>query len=56
MPGGKHGIFRIFDTADPRRDNVSHPVTVASVERDSRPEPYTHSDATVGTDTIRIGD
>ena len=26
MPGGKHGIFRIFDTADPRRDNVSHPV------------------------------
>jgi hypothetical protein len=56
MPGGKHGIFRIFDTADPRRDNVSHPVTVATVERDSQPEPYTHSDGTKGTDTIRIGD
>ena len=25
MPGGKRGIFRIFDTADPRRVNVTHP-------------------------------
>ncbi len=55
MPGGKRGIFRIFDTADPRRANVTHPVEVDLVERDGQPEPYTHTDGVDGTDTIRIG-
>ena len=55
MPGGKRGIFRIFDTADPRRANVTHPVEVDLVERDGQPEPYTHIDGVDGTDTIRIG-
>lgn len=55
LPPGKHGIFRIFDTADPRREGVDHPVTVTSVERDGAPEPYTHVDSASGTDSIRIG-
>ena len=56
MPPGKRGIFRIFDTADPRRSNVDHPVHVAAVERDGTTEPYVHIDGARGTDTIRIGD
>ncbi len=56
MPSGKRGIFRIFDTADPRRTNVDHPVQVESVERDGGSEPYVHIDGARGTDTIRIGD
>lgn len=55
MPAGKRGIFRIFDTADPRRSNVDHPVRVDSVERDGVIEPYVHIDGARGTDTIRIG-
>ena len=55
MPGGKRGIFRIFDTADPRRSNVTHPVQVDLVERDGQAEPYTRIDSADGTDTIRIG-
>jgi hypothetical protein len=55
LPPGKHGIFRIFDTADPRRDDVEHPVTVESVERDGQPEPYEEVEAASGTMNIRIG-
>ncbi|MHB1138877.1 MAG: DUF2207 domain-containing protein [Microthrixaceae bacterium] len=55
LPPGKHGIFRIFDTADPRRDDVDHPVTVDSVERDGVSEPFTVVDGASGTMTIRIG-
>lgn len=56
MPPGKRGIFRIFDTADPRRSNVDHPVRVMSVERDGVAEPYSHVEGARGTDTIRIGE
>ena len=56
MPANKHGIFRIFDTADPRRDNVEHPVTIESISRDGRQEPYTMIDGAAGTETARIGD
>lgn len=56
MPAGKRGIFRIFDTADPRRSNVDHPVHLDAVERDGTAEPYVHIDGARGTDTIRIGD
>jgi hypothetical protein len=55
LPGGKRGIFRIFDTASPRRPNVEHPVEVEVVERDGQPEPYTELDGAEGTTTIRIG-
>ncbi|MFM7065057.1 MAG: DUF2207 domain-containing protein, partial [Actinomycetes bacterium] len=55
MPGGKRGIFRIFDTDDPRREGVEHPVAVRTVERDGQLEPYVHTDGPAGTDTIRIG-
>lgn len=56
MPPGKHGIFRIFDTRDPRRRDVRHLVTVDSVERDGQTEPYTEVKGAAGTRTIRIGD
>lgn len=55
MPGGKHGIFRIFDTADPRRAGVDHPVTDVRVERDEQTEPFTWVDSASGTETLRIG-
>lgn len=56
MPAGKRGIFRIFDTADPRRSNVDHPVEVKAVQRDGVDDPYVHIDGDRGTYTIRIGD
>ncbi len=55
MPSGKHGIFRIFDTADPRRSNVDHPVTVDSVTRDGSPEPYEVVPSPSGTKSLKIG-
>lgn len=55
LPAGKHGIFRIFDTADPRRPNVSHPVVVESIERDGEPERYEEVDSVRGTYSLRIG-
>lgn len=55
MPPGKRGIFKIFDTDDPRRRDVDHPVQVDSVTRDGQPETYVHTDGPAGTDTIRIG-
>lgn len=55
---GKHGIFRIFDTADAQYD-LEHPVEVLAVERrvDGRwqPEPWIISQTGDGTETIRIG-
>ncbi len=56
MPANKHGIFRIFDTADPRRDNIEHPVTIESISRDGLQEPYTIVPGATGTETARIGD
>lgn len=55
MPAGKHGIFRIFDTADPRRSNVEHPVTVDSVKRDGQAEPYEVIPSASGTKSLKIG-
>lgn len=56
---GKHGIFRIFDTADSQYDSVEHPVEVVSVERrvgeSWQPEPWIVSQSGDGTETIRIG-
>lgn len=56
LPSGKRGIFRIFDTADPRREGIEHPVTIESIERDGRTEPYQIIDSASGTLTARIGD
>ncbi|HTN99087.1 MAG TPA: DUF2207 domain-containing protein [Microthrixaceae bacterium] len=56
MPAGKHGIYRIFDIADPRRSDVEHPVTVDSVSRDGTFEPYVQVSSASGTKSIRIGD
>lgn len=56
MPPGKRGIFRIFDTADPRRRGVEHPVSDVSVERDGAPEPAEWNASAAGTETLRIGD
>lgn len=55
MPFGKHGIFRIFDTRDERRNNVEHPVEQLSVTRDGQPEPYSWDDAPAGQQSLRIG-
>lgn len=55
FPTGKRGIFRIFDTADPRRDGIDHPVRDVTVERNEQPEPFTWVDSASGTETIRIG-
>jgi uncharacterized membrane protein YgcG len=56
MPANKRGIFRIFDTADPRRSGVEHPVEIQSIARDGQQEPYTIVDGARGTRTARIGD
>ncbi len=56
LPPGKRGIFRIFDTVDPRRPDVSHPVEVLSVTRDGAREPWTWTGSAAGTATARIGD
>lgn len=53
MPPGKRGIFRIFDTADPRRSGVEHPVRVESVERDGQEEPYVDVSSAAGTRSMR---
>jgi len=55
MPPAKRGIFRIFDTAAPRRDNVTHPVDVQAVERDGSTERWTEVPSAPGTTSIRIG-
>lgn len=55
MPGGKHGIFRIFDVADNHRYGVEHPVSDVSVTRDGAPEPWEWTDSAAGTETMRIG-
>ncbi|MFV0316116.1 MAG: DUF2207 domain-containing protein [Microthrixaceae bacterium] len=53
-PVSRRGIFRIFDTADPRRD-IDHPVEGLSVTRDGAPEYYQWVESAVGTETARIG-
>ena len=55
MPFGKHGIFRIFDTRDERRNGVEHPVEQLTVTRDGQPEPYSWDDAPSGQQSLRIG-
>lgn len=55
MPSGKHGIFRIFDTADERRNGVQHPVSDVTVTRDGAPEQATWVDSARGTRSLRIG-
>jgi hypothetical protein len=55
MPGGKHGIFRIFDIADNHRPGVEHPVTDVTVTRDGAPEPAEWTDSNRGSETLRIG-
>lgn len=53
-PISRRGIFRIFDTVDPRR-NVEHPVKVLSITRDGVPEHWEWTDSAAGTETARIG-
>ncbi len=55
MPYGKHGIFRIFDTRDERRNGVEHPVRDLTVTRDGQPEPYQWDDAPADQESLRIG-
>jgi len=52
---GRHGIFRIFDTANPRFD-VDHPIEDLQVTMDGEPEPWEWTDSARGTETARIGD
>ncbi|MEX0766905.1 MAG: DUF2207 domain-containing protein [Microthrixaceae bacterium] len=56
MPPNKRGIFRIFDTADPRREGIEHPVSIESISRDGLQEPYEIVPGALGTKTARIGD
>lgn len=55
LPGGKHGIFRIFDTGDHRREGVTHPVDEVSVTRDGEYELAVFTDSKRGNETLRIG-
>jgi len=55
MPAGKHGIFRIFDTRDERRNGLEHAVSDVTVVRDGASEPYEWVDGPAGTKTLRIG-
>lgn len=53
-PVPRRGIFRIFDTEDPRRD-LEHPIENLEVTREGQPEPWTWQDSAPGTETARIG-
>lgn len=53
-PVSRRGIFRIFDTTDPRRD-VEHPVEALTVTRDGATENWEWVESAVGTETARIG-
>ncbi|MEZ5238015.1 MAG: DUF2207 domain-containing protein [Microthrixaceae bacterium] len=53
-PVSRRGIFRIFDTADPRRD-IDHPIEDLTVTRDGATEPFEWVESAVGTETARIG-
>lgn len=55
MPGGKRGIFKIFDLGDPRRAGVEHPVELESITRDGASENYTEVSGGSRTRTVRIG-
>jgi uncharacterized membrane protein YgcG len=54
FPISRHGIFRIFDTADPRRE-IEHPVDALAVTRDGAKEPWVWVGSAPGTETARIG-
>ncbi len=54
FPVARRGIFRIFDTADPRRD-IDHAIEGLTVTRDGQPEPWVWQDSARGTATARIG-
>lgn len=55
FPVPRRGIFRIFDTANPRFDE-SHPVTDVTVSRDGQPETAVWMpDSPDGVETLRIG-
>lgn len=53
-PVSRRGIFRIFDTGDPRRD-IDHPVEGLTVTRDGLTENWEWVESAVGTETARIG-
>lgn len=53
-PVSRRGIFRIFDTVDPRRD-IDHPVEGLTVTRDGITENWEWVESAVGTETARIG-
>lgn len=53
-PVSRRGIFRIFDTADPRRD-IDHPIENLTVTRDGVTEHWEWNESAVGTETARIG-
>jgi hypothetical protein len=53
-PVSRRGIFRIFDTEDPRRD-IEHPVEGLTVTRDGIMENWEWVESAVGTETARIG-
>ena len=56
FPVPRRGIFRIFDLANPRFDDVEHPVRDVTVTRDGAEEPFTWmDDVPDGVATIRIG-
>ena len=55
LAADRHGIFRIFDTTDPRRD-VDHPISEVNVTRDGQPEEATFTAESRGARTLRIGD
>ena len=55
LPPGKRGIFRIFDTADPRRADVDHPISDVMVTRDGAPDDIEITTGPRGTETVRIG-
>lgn len=55
FPIPRHGIFRIFDTTDPRRADVPHPIDSLRVWRDGVSEPWQWISSAPGTETARIG-
>jgi len=55
FPIARRGIFRIFDTQNPRDRRVEHPIEELSVRRDGEPDNWTWVDSAPGTETARIG-
>jgi len=55
MSAGKHGIFRIFDTKDPRRRAHQYPLDGVTVTRNGSPEPFTWEKVSSRSRTAKIG-